>query len=34
MRVNCGGELGYGVQQLGLSRAYLTRHRDAIANRR
>jgi hypothetical protein len=30
MRVNCAGTLGYGVQQLGLSRAYLTRHRDAI----
>jgi hypothetical protein len=30
MRVNCQGRIGYGVQQMGLSRAYLTRHRDAI----
>lgn len=33
MRVNCDGRLGYGVQQMGLSRAYLTRHRDAIRAR-
>lgn len=33
MRVNCNGKVGYGVQQLGLSRAYLTRHRDAIRAR-
>ena len=30
MRVHCDSRSGYGVQQLGLSRAYLTRHRDAI----
>jgi hypothetical protein len=30
LRVTCGGRSGYGVQQLGLSRAYLTRNRDAI----
>lgn len=33
MRVNHAGRIGYGVQQLGLSRAYLTRHRDAIRTR-
>ena len=33
MRVNCGGKVGFGVQQLGLSRAYLTRNRDAILTR-
>lgn len=33
MRVNCNGLRGYGVQQMGLSRAYLTRHRDAIKAR-
>lgn len=33
MRVNCQGRIGYGVQQMGLSRAYLTRHRDAIRAR-
>jgi hypothetical protein len=30
LRVFCGDRIGNGVQQLGLSRAYLTRHRDAI----
>lgn len=30
MRVNHNGKIGYGVQQIGLSRAYATRHRDAI----
>ena len=30
MRWNCKGRIGYGVQQDVLSRAYLTRHRDAI----
>ena len=33
MRVSCNGKIGNGVQQLGLSRAYLTRHRDAIRAR-
>lgn len=33
MRVNCEGRIGYGVEQMGLSRAYLTRHRDAIRAR-
>jgi hypothetical protein len=33
LRVNHDGRVGYGVQQLGLSRAYLTRHRDAIRAR-
>jgi hypothetical protein len=33
MRVSHNGNIGYGVQQLGLSRAYLTRHRDAIRAR-
>jgi len=33
LRVNCNGALGYGTQQLGLSRAYLTRNRDAIKAR-
>lgn len=33
MRVNQAGRIGYGVRQLGLSRAYLTRHRDAIRTR-
>ena len=33
MRVNHDGKRGYGVQQMGLSRAYLTRHRDAIRAR-
>lgn len=33
LRVNCGDKIGNGVQQLGLSRAYLTRHRDAIRSR-
>ena len=33
MRVNCDGRTGYGVQQIGLSRAYLTRNRDAIRAR-
>ena len=33
MRVNCEGRIGYGVQQMGLSRAYLTRNRDAIRAR-
>ena len=32
-RVNHEGRLGYGTQQIGLSRAYLTRHRDAIKAR-
>jgi hypothetical protein len=30
LRVSCGGMIGHGVQQLGLSRAYLTRNRDAL----
>lgn len=30
MRVVCNGKVGHGVQQMGLSRAYLTRNRDAI----
>jgi hypothetical protein len=33
LRVSCKGKIGNGVQQLGLSRAYLTRHRDAIRAR-
>ncbi|MBA4355447.1 MAG: hypothetical protein C0409_12220 [Novosphingobium sp.] len=37
LRVTCqapdGVHAGQGVQQLGLSRAYLTRHRDAIRTR-
>lgn len=33
MRVNHNGKIGYGFQQMGLSRAYLTRHRDAIRSR-
>ena len=33
MRVTHDGRIGRGVQQLGLSRAYLTRHRDAIRQR-
>ena len=33
MRVVCDGRIGNGVQQLGLSRAYLTRHRDALRQR-
>ncbi len=33
IRVACNGKLGYGTQQIGLSRAYLTRHRDAIRAR-
>ena len=33
MRAMCNGMIGNGVQQLGLSRAYLTRHRDAIRTR-
>lgn len=33
MRVNCDGRAGYGVQQIGLSRAYLTRNREAIRAR-
>lgn len=33
MRVNCEGRIGYGIQQIGLSRAYLSRHRDAILTR-
>jgi hypothetical protein len=33
MRVTTEGKVGYGVQQLGLSRAYLTRHRDSIRAR-
>jgi hypothetical protein len=32
MRWNCGGEIGYGVQQDVMSRAYLTRHRDRMRN--
>jgi hypothetical protein len=32
-RVAHEGKIGYGVQQMGLSRAYLTRHRDAIRTR-
>jgi hypothetical protein len=31
MRWNCQGRIGYGVQQDVISRAYLTRHRDALA---
>ncbi|RUT76904.1 hypothetical protein EHM94_17885 [Marinobacter sp. NP-6] len=30
MRVVCDGNVGHGVQQMGISRAYLTRNRDAI----
>lgn len=30
MRVNHNGKIGYGVQQIGLSHAYATRHRDTI----
>jgi hypothetical protein len=30
MRWNCGGEIGYGVQQDVMSRAYLTRQRDRM----
>ncbi|MCA8977474.1 MAG: hypothetical protein KDC98_22315, partial [Planctomycetes bacterium] len=30
MRWNLDGEIGYGVQQDVMSRAYLTRHRDAL----
>jgi hypothetical protein len=33
MRVNYNGKIGYGFQQMGLSRAYLTRHREAILSR-
>jgi hypothetical protein len=33
LRVNCNGQVGYGTQQIGLSRAYLTRHRDALRAR-
>ena len=33
LRVTCGGLHGHGVQQLGLSRAYLGRNRDAIRTR-
>jgi hypothetical protein len=33
MRVNYGGKVGYRVQQIALSRAYLTRHREAIGAR-
>jgi hypothetical protein len=33
LRASCNGRTGYGTQQLGLSRAYLTRHRDAIRER-
>lgn len=33
LRVTCGGLRGHGVQQLGLSRAYLGRNRDAIRTR-
>lgn len=33
LRTQCNGMVGHGVQQLGLSRAYLTRHRDAIRQR-
>lgn len=33
MRVNLAGRIGHGIQQLGLSRAYMGRHRDAIATR-
>jgi hypothetical protein len=33
LRTSCNGLIGHGVQQLGLSRAYLTRHRDAIRQR-
>lgn len=33
LRVVCNGKVGQGMQQLGLSRAYLTRHRDLIRSR-
>ena len=33
MRVNHNGKIGLGVQQFGLSRAYATRHREAILSR-
>ena len=31
MRWNCNGEIGYGVQTDGITRAYATRHRDALS---
>lgn len=33
MRVNHNGRIGYGTQQAGISRAYATRHREAILAR-
>ena len=33
MRVNLDGRIGYGIQQLVLSRAYLGRNREAILAR-
>lgn len=33
LRLAHEGRIGYGVQQLGLSKAYLTRHRDSIARK-
>jgi hypothetical protein len=30
MRWNCNGQIGYGVQTDGITRAYATRHRDAL----
>ena len=33
MRVNLDGKIGYGIQQLGLSRAYLGRNREALLTR-
>jgi hypothetical protein len=33
LRVTHDGRVGFGALQLGLSRAYLTRHRDAIQAR-
>ncbi len=33
MRVNLDGRIGYGIQQLGLSRAYLGRNREALLKR-
>jgi hypothetical protein len=33
MRWNCDGKIGYGVQTDGITRAYATRHRDALGTR-
>lgn len=34
MRWNCNGEIGYGMQADAITRAYATRHRDALATGR